>query len=36
MIGRPIGLSHGEHCDTGDWDDLCDECREQATHDWED
>ena len=36
MICRPIGLSHGEHCDTGDWEHMCDECREQATHDWED
>ena len=36
MICRPIGLNHSEQCDSGDWDDLCDECRAQAQSDWED
>jgi len=41
MNYRPIGLQHSSDCDGpdgngADWDDLCDACREQATHDWED
>jgi len=36
VIGRPIGLSHSEDCEDAEWDELCDECRENATHDWED
>ena len=35
MIGRPIGLDHGPHCDSGDWYWLCDSCREAAMWDCE-
>jgi hypothetical protein len=34
MICRPIGLDHGEHCDDGDWEHMCDECRAEASRDW--
>lgn len=30
MNRRPIGLNHGEHCDSGDWEFMCDECRDEA------
>lgn len=34
MNYRPIGLDHGPHCDDGDWDHLCDQCRTEAARDW--
>jgi len=36
MIGRPIGETHGEQCQSDDPYWWCDECRENAAHDWED
>ena len=36
MSYRPIGVNHSEQCDSGEFDDLCDECRAEATHDWKD
>ena len=33
---RPIGLNHGEHCAPGDWEWLCDECREATRWDCDD
>ena len=30
MNRRPIGLDHGEWCDSGDWEWLCDECRAEC------
>lgn len=33
MNCRPIGVNHSEQCDTGEWDDLCDDCRAQAEWD---
>lgn len=35
MNYRPIGGDHGPHCDDGDWETMCDDCREAASHDWE-
>lgn len=40
MSYRPIGISHSAECDGPDnelaeRDNLCDDCREEATHDWE-
>ena len=35
MNRRPIGLNHGEHCDSGDWEFLCDDCRTSAAWDCE-
>lgn len=34
MNHRPIGLNHGEHCDSDDPDRWCDWCRETAARDW--
>ena len=35
MNYRPIGGDHGRHCDDGEWDTMCDSCRENALHDWD-
>lgn len=34
MNYRPIGGDHGPDCDTGEYERMCDECREQADRDW--